>query len=170
VKPLILNATPLIYLTKTGLSRIFEALKIEKLTSPEVKKEVVNEGKRRGIPDAIVLEKIFESKIIKVVKPGDQEFLSRLLETKGLHITDAQILAIAKEQNGIAIIDDAVARKTAKIYGISYAGTPYILIRAVHQRLITREEAKHAVDDMIIAGWRCSLENYAIIMKAMDKL
>jgi len=170
VKPLILNATPLIYLTKTGLSRIFENLKIEKLTSPEVKKEVVDEGKRRGIPDAIILEKIFESNIIKVVKPGDKEFLSRMLETKGLHITDAQILTIAKERNGTAIIDDAVARKTAKIYGISYAGTPYILIRAVQQKLVTKEDAKQAIDDMILAGWRCSLENYAVIMKAIDKL
>ena len=129
----------------------------------------MDEGKHRGIPDDIILEKIFESEIIKVVKPRNQEFLSRLLETRGLHITDAQILTIAKEQNGIAIIDDAVARKTAKIYGISYAGTPHILIRAVQQKFITKEEAKHAIDDMIHAGWRCNLENYTMIMKAINK-
>lgn len=170
MKPLILNATPLIYITKIGLSRILENLKIEKLASPEVKKEVVDEGKRRGIPDAIVLGKMFENNVLKVVEPEDQELLSRLLKTKGLHIADAQTLVIAREQNGIAIIDDAVARNTAKIYGIAYAGTPYILIKAVSQKLITKEEARHAIDEMILAGWRCSIENYTTITKAVNTL
>ena len=56
MKPLVFNSTPLIYLTKAGLSRVFEGLQGEKLTSPVVKREVVDEGKRRGIPDAIVLD------------------------------------------------------------------------------------------------------------------
>ena len=81
MKLLVFNATPLIYLTKVGLSKVFESLKNEKLTSPEVKREVVDEGKRKGVPDAIVLEKIFENKVFKVVEPEDEGLLSRLLET-----------------------------------------------------------------------------------------
>jgi len=170
VKPLVFNATPLIYLTKVGLSKVFEDLKNEKLTSPHVKREVVDEGKRKGVPDAIILEKMFKNNVFKVTETKNKKFLISLLETRGLHITDAEVLAIAKERDGIAIIDDEVARKTARIYGISYAGTPYILMRAVFQGLITKEIAKQAINEMIFAGWRCSVESYAKIIDAIEKL
>lgn len=170
MKPLVFNATPLIYLTKVGLSKVFEDLNNEKLTSPHVKREVVDEGKRRGVPDATILEKMFKNNIFKVTEPKNEKFLASLLETKGLHITDAEILAVAKERGGIAVIDNEVARKTARIYGISYVGTPYILMRAVFQGLITKERAKQAINEMIFAGWRCSIESYAKIMEAGEKL
>jgi len=170
VKPLVFNATPLIYITKIGLSKIFEELKDEKLTSPHVKREVVDEGKRKGVPDAIILGKMFKNNVFKVTETKNQKFLESLLETKGLHITDAEVLAIAKERNGIAVIDDEVARKTARIYGISYVSTPYILMKAVFQGLITKERAKQAINEMIFAGWRCSVESYAKIMGAIEKL
>ncbi|MBE0513288.1 DUF3368 domain-containing protein [Candidatus Bathyarchaeota archaeon] len=170
MKPLVFNATPLIYITKVGLSKVFEGLKNEKLTSPQVKREVVDEGKRKGVPDAIILEKMFKNNVFKVTKPENQKFLASMLKTRGLHITDAEVLGIAKERGGIAVIDDEVARKTARIYGISYVGTPYILMRAVFQGLITKERAKQAIKEMIFAGWRCSIESYAKIMDAIEKL
>ena len=170
MKPLVFNATPLIYITKVGLSKIFEDLKNEKLTSPQVKREVVDEGKRRGIPDAIILQKMFKNNVFKVAEPKNRKFLSSLLETRGLHITDAEVLAIAKERDGIAVIDDEGARKPARIYGISHVGAPYILMKVVFQGLITKERAKQALNDMIFAGWRCSVESYAKIMDAIEKL
>jgi predicted nucleic acid-binding protein len=170
VKTFVFNATPLIYLTKVGLSKIFEELKDEKLTSPSVKREVVDEGKRKGVADAIILDKLFLKGVFKIVEPKDKVFLESLLQTRGLHIADAEVLTIAKEQRGTAIIDDEVARKTAKIYGISYAGTPYILAKAVFDGIITWERAKQAINEMVYAGWRCSIETYAKIMETIEKL
>ena len=170
MKTLVFNSTPLIYLTKVGLSDVFEDLKAEMLTSPSVKREVVDEGKRKGVPDAIVLEKLFESNVFEVVEPKDRGFLSRLLETRGLHVTDAEVLTLARERKGLAVIDDEVARKTAKVYGIAYVGTPYVLVKAVSERLITKERAKQAVNDMVFVGWRCSVESYAKIMGVLEKV
>jgi len=170
VKPLVFDATPLIYITKVGLSKVFEGLKDEKFTSLEVRREVVDEGKRKGIPDAIILEKMFENKVFKVTEPEDRILLASLLKTKGLHTTDAEVLAIARELHGIAVIDDEVARKTAKIYGVLYVGAPYILMRAVAQRLITKGRAKQAINEMILAGWRCSIESYTKIIDNIEKL
>ena len=169
MKQLVFNSTPLIYLAKVGLSKILEDLKAEKVTSPEVKREVVDEGKRKGVPDAIVLEKLFSSKVFRVIEPKDKEFLSRLLKTKGLHVTDAEVLALAKELDGVAVVDDEVARKTAKVYGIAYAGTPYVLVKAVSEGIIARDKARQAVNDMVFAGWRCSVETYAKIMEVLEK-
>jgi len=169
VKPLVFNSTPLIYLTKVGLSKVIEDLKDEKVTSPAVKREVVDEGKRKGIPDAVVLEKLFSNKVLQVVEPKDEELLSRLLWTKGLHLTDAEVLALAPELDGLAVVDDEVARKTAKVYGIAYAGTPYILVKAVSEGVMTKERARQAVNEMIFAGWRCSVETYVKIMEVLEK-
>jgi predicted nucleic acid-binding protein len=170
VKPIILDATPLIYLTKSGLGRILEELKEEKITSPQVKREVVDEGKNWGNPDAIILEKMFQNRVISTKEPEDDTLLETLLKTRGLHITDAEVLVIAKELHGTAIVDDAVARKTARIYGISYAGTPHLLMKAIKQSLITKERAKQAIKDMVSEGWRCDIETYTQIMDAIDKL
>ena len=170
MKPLVFNSTPLIYLSKAGLSGIIENLKGEKLTSPLVKAEVVDKGKLKGVPDAIALEKLFDNGVFKVCKPKNTAFLSRLSETRGLHVADADVLALAKECEALAVIDDEVARKTAKVYGIEYVGTPYVLVRAVFEGLLSKEEAKLAVNDMVSAGWRCSLESYAKIMQLLEKV
>ena len=170
MKPLVFNSTPLIYLSKAGLSGIVENLKGEKLTSPLVKAEVVDKGKLKGVPDAIALEKLFDTGVFKVCKPKNTAFLCRLSETHGLHVADADVLALAKECKAPAVIDDEVARKTAKVYGIEYVGTPYVLMRAVFEGLLSKEEAKQAVNDMVSAGWRCSLESYAKITQLLEKV
>jgi predicted nucleic acid-binding protein len=170
LRPLVFNSTPLIYLSKAGLSGIIEDLQEKKLTSQLVKAEVVDMGKQKGFPDAIALEKLFENAVFEVCKPKDKLFLSRLSRTRGLHVADAEVLALAKEHAGLAVIDDEVARKTAKIYKISYVGTPYLLARAVFEGFLSKEQAKEAVRDMVFAGWRCSVETYAKIMELMDKV
>jgi predicted nucleic acid-binding protein len=43
-------------------------------------------------------------------------------------------------------------------------------MRAVVQRLISKERAKQAINEMNFAGWRCSIESYAKIMEAIEKL
>jgi predicted nucleic acid-binding protein len=104
------------------------------------------------------------------LQPKDDLFLSRLSKTRGLHAADAEVLALAKEHAGLAVIDDEVARKTAKVYKISYAGTPYILARAVFEEFLSKKQAKAAVKDMVSAGWRCSLESYVKIMELLDEV
>jgi predicted nucleic acid-binding protein len=170
MKPLVFNSTPLIYLTKAGLSQVFERLQGEKLTSQEVKREVVDEGKHKGIPDAIMLDKLFVNRVFRVCEPEDKKFLATLLETHGLHLADAEVLALAREHAAIAVIDDEVARKTAKVYGIDYAGSPYVLMRAVCEGLISKGKAKQAVSDMVSAGWRCNVESYTKIIEALEKV
>jgi len=44
------------------------------------------------------------------------------------------------------------------------------LMRAVAQRLITKERAKQAINEMISAGWRCSIETYLKILDAIERL
>jgi predicted nucleic acid-binding protein len=170
VKRLVFNSTPLIYLIKAGLSELIGSLKEEKLTCPRVKVEVVDKGKLKGVPDAVVLEKLFDKGVFKLYEPKDRTFLSILSLTSGLHIADAEVLALAREYDALAVVDDEVARKTAKVYGIGYVGTPYVLMRAVFEGIISKEEAKRAVNTMVSSGWRCSVESYIKITDLLEKL
>lgn len=170
MKQLIFNSTPLIYLTKAGLSSIFEQLPDEKYTSSTVKQEVADKGKQKGIPDAIILDKLFTNNVFRVCEPTDKKFLTQLLQTRGLHLADAQVIALAHEYKATAVIDDEVARKTAKVYNIDYVGSPYILMRAACDGIISKTKAKQALQDMVCAGWRCSVESYSKIMDLLDKL
>ena len=85
-------------------------------------------------------------------------------------MTDAEVLTIAKEHGGTAIVDNEVARRIAKVYRLSYAGTPYILVKAVSEEIVTKEKAKQAIKEMVYTGWRCSIETYAKIMENIEKL
>ena len=134
-----------------------------------MKKEIVDEGKRKSVPDAFVLEKLFENGVFKICAPKDKIFVSLLMETRGLHVADAEVLALAKELKGTAVIDDEVARKTAKVFGIDYVGTPYILLQAVCYGLVSKDEAKRALNEMISLGWRCNVETYVKISEALER-
>lgn len=48
-------------------------------------------------------------------------------------------------------MDSEIARRTAKLYEIAYAETPYILIRAYLQKLLTIDEVKCTIDELILA-------------------
>jgi predicted nucleic acid-binding protein len=151
------------------LSDLFRRLGVELVTPKSVKREVVNKGKRKGVADALVLDGLFKDNVFRVVEPKDERFLSVLLKIKGLHVTDAEVLTVARQFDGVAVIDDEAARRVARVYGVSYVGTPFLLMVAVRNGLMTKDEAKDALDKMIFAGWRCSIETYVKLVKAIMK-
>lgn len=168
MKPLVFDATPLIYLTKVGLLRLIEALPARKYAVRSVFKEVVESGKVKGLADALLLARLFDAKVIGIVEPSDSELLGTLMKTRGLDEADAETLAVAKEHNYRAVVDDLVARRVAKIYGIDFVGTLYILVLSVQKRLLTRQEAVEVVDEMIEVGWRCGPELYREIIRIIQ--
>ena len=170
MRPLVLDATPLIYLTRVGLGSVFEGLGCELVTSPRVRREVVDEGAGRGYPDASVLGELFRRGVIEVREPSDKGLVGRLLEARGLHAADAEVLALALEMGGVAVMDDEAARKTARIFGASFVGTPFILMRAVARGLVARERAMDAFKDMISEGWRCDVVTYDAVMGSLGRL
>ncbi|MCS4542257.1 MAG: DUF3368 domain-containing protein [Euryarchaeota archaeon] len=167
---LIFNSTPLIYLAKVGLLPLIGNLPYEKLTTFKVKEEVVDKGKEIAAKDAFIIEKNIREETIKVEEIVDKKFFQMLLKIPELHESDAQVLAMAKEKDGIAIVDDRIARETARIYGIKCKGTPFILALLVIHKIIAKKEAKTIVNDIVSLGWRCSAEQYSKIIAMIDEI
>ena len=76
-------------------------------------------------------------------------------------------MVLAKDLGGIAILDEEAARSVAIVYEVSNRGTVYILFRLLEAKLISPEQARGAIDQMISAGWRCSTALYAKIIKIL---
>ncbi|MFQ6129187.1 MAG: DUF3368 domain-containing protein [Candidatus Hadarchaeaceae archaeon] len=171
---LVLNATPLIYLTRAGFSWVFEAAGEAMFSTPSVYSEVVTRGKELGRPDAKVLEDLFKNGTI-VVRAPKKAILRKIqkivAESTGapLHAGEAGVLALAKELNGIAVIDEKPARGAGEVLGIEVRGSAYLIGSMVRRKKIKLEEAIQAVDKMISSGWRISTEDYLKIVEELKK-
>jgi predicted nucleic acid-binding protein len=162
---LIFDSTALIYLAKTSFLQLVGQLGGEKFMPPTVHMEVVTKGKEIGASDALVIERLAAESVIGVREVEDAKFLHTLQRNPKLHKADAEVIALAKDLDGIAILDEEVARSIADVYEVENRGTVYILFRLLKANLISRDEAREAIDEMIRAGWRCSTALYVEIMK-----
>jgi len=168
MKPLIFDATPLIYLARIGLANLLETIPAPKFASRSVVTEVVEHGRAKGHADALALAHLFEVKAIGIADPSDKGILRTLRKVRGLEQPDAETLAVAKERDYRAVVDDLLARRVARTYGIDFVGTLFIFLLATQSRLLAKQDALRAVDDMIEAGWRCGPELYREITRMIE--
>lgn len=163
-----LDATPIIYLCKIGLSRIFGDFSEEKYTTPKVVEEVIDKGKILGAPDAFIADELVQRSIIKVREPARSGFLTLLLTLPHLHEAEAQVLALAKEMGGVAIIDESLAREFSRLYNVEAHGTAYLLLRLMYRGRLSRKQVRDAIEGMISAGWRLTAEEYAKLARELE--
>ena len=167
MKPLIFDATPLIYLGKINFLEKIKHFPEYKYTTKSVYNEVVVEGKKSGRPEVFLIENIIEIGMIKLKIPANEQYTIHLLDNPRIHRGDADVLALASELDGIALLDDEEARGMAEVEGIEHHGTVYLLLRMVRMGLITTDEAIEGLNEMIHFGWRCSTELYVEILKIL---
>lgn len=175
-KPLIFNSSPLIYLAKVSLLNMLKEVPEEKFTVTKVFNEVIEEGKKKGAPEASILENLIKEEIIKVRNPNDEEYLkfvkkiSAEKERQPLHEAEAEVLCLAKQLKGIAIADDKATRSVAKLLGIELHGTGYIMGKIFATGKIQREDLIKKLNEMRRVGWYVSAEDYMKILEYIKNL
>jgi predicted nucleic acid-binding protein len=175
-KPLVFNSTPLIYLTRVSLTTLFTNLNEDKITTSKVYHEVVVQGKKKGSPEALLLEKLFKKKVLSIHELKNKEFMKTLvgvaanLERQPLHEAEAEVLAVANEVKGVAIIDDKIAKSVASLFGIKMHGTGYVLGKMYLTGKIGKETLIQKIKEMRDQGWYISGEDYLDIVKHLEAL
>ena len=165
-KPLLFDSTPLIYLTRASLSKFLSDIPTEKITTQKVFNEVVEQGKKKGAPEASLLERLFKEQTIQLKSPANKGYLKLVLEIASenekqpLHEAEAEVLCLAKECQGIAIADDKAVRAVARLLEIEVHGTGYLLGKLFMAKKLTKGELIEKIDEMRSAGWRVSPEDY----------
>ena len=164
----IFDSSPLIYLSKVGLNWIFVQLDGEKIIPTQVYEQVITQGKIRGDADAIVSEELVKKGIIKVitVKNGFREMLKSL--KKELHEGELEVLALAKDKGGIAVLDESIAREVGSVFKIEVHGTLFLIFLMVKRRRLKKEEAKNKVNLMIRKGFRLGHEEYLEFLNLLE--
>lgn len=174
VRPLVFDSTPLIYFAKVSLSSLLRVLDEPKIITMGVYNELLRGG-ALGKPEARVLRGLVEEKVITVQDPKDVGFVLRIVkvaaekERDPLHRTEADILALAKELDGVAISDDHVAKSVARLIGIELHGTGYLLGRMYKAGRMSRDELLGYLGEMRRYGWRASEEEYERILNYLRR-
>ena len=159
MKTFVFDATPLIHLGKITFLDYLTSTK--NLIPKSVYDEVIVAGKSLGKDDVMYLEKLIKKGIFSVVR-CDIPF--RELPIASLSFADREVLSIAKQYNGYAVIDELAGRRVASLLDIKTVGSLGIIIDLVTKKKITKKNAKLAIDVMIENGWFCSPSLYTKIL------
>jgi len=166
----VFDATPLIHLAKAGLTPMVSGMEGEKFTVPAVVEEVVGGAEAKSqYADAAITSSLIEEGIVKVRAPSRKtvEAIARI--HSDIHPGESEVLALAKELNAVAVLDDRVARKVAKIQGVRAEGTYGVIIRSAAKGSISVEEAEDALGRLVSSGWRCDTELYAALLRLLKE-
>lgn len=167
----IFDSSPLIYLNKVGLNWIFKQLEGEKIIPTQVYKQVVTEGKNQGYADALISEDLVNKGVIKVVQVAENGFKEMLKSLeKELHEGELEVLTLAKNKGGVAVLDESIAREVGSVLRIEVRGTLFLIFLMVRKSELKKEEAKYKVDLMIRNGFRLGHEEYQEFLNLLENV
>ena len=161
------NATPLIYLAKSGSLKLLKKLFDSILIPKKVYEEVVVKGKEEGFSDALVVEEQIEKGWISIEDLGSDE---KLVEhATELEKDETAVIKLAREKDGpLLLIDDAAGRQIAKSFGLEVKGTLYVLLKAYKEGYLNKKDVRDLLDEIISAGFRISSEQYSYLLRRLE--
>lgn len=154
------NATPLIYLAKTGKMDLLRNLFGEVFIPEEVKVEVVDRGKLLGERDAYGVEKAIDEGWLRVSKA---DIVEVPLE---LDSGEVAVLSLAKNL-GLreVLIDEASARTAARLLGLTPRGTIFVLLKTLEREEMDFDAFLEVLNELIRHGFRLKEEVYIEVVR-----
>lgn len=169
---LVFNASPIIYLCKSGLATKLKHLKpsFRLVTSNEVYHEVYTRGMEKGVDETKILKELFDGDTIEVTaaKGDAKRRVDEQIHSSGIHEGESSVISLALELDATAIIDDKRARDVSRILGVRISGTAAIVIELVRSKIISRDDAKRGMENMVREGWYCSAKVFSDMIRAIE--
>ncbi len=160
MKPAVSNATPLIYLAGIGRLDLLRVIFGKVLIPEEVKREVVDEGKRLGRPDAWVIEKALEDGWIEV------HAAKAIHLPVALHPGEQAAVSLAKQKGvKVVLMDEPSARLAASLSGLEPRGTLYVLLQSLRQNELDLDGFLEVLCRLIEKGYRLREEVYLEVVR-----
>jgi uncharacterized protein len=166
--PAVPDSSPLIVLAKLDRVDLLAKLYGKVIMTPWVWEESITKGKAIGARDAAYLEKVaLENGFDRArLTDREKELVQKLGEEAGIHVGEAEVLSIAKNRNGLAILDDKGARATAIGLGIPHTGAVGLLFEAFLQRFLSYQELVELLQELGKVAWMSPELLAGIIRKA----
>ena len=159
------NATPLIYLAKTGRINLLKKVFGKVFIPEEVKIEVVDKGKLLKEKDAYTIEKAIHEGWIKVSAAKPIEVPIKL--DKG----EMAALSLAKKLKiNVVLLDEVPARSAAKLLNLTPRGTVFVLLKALEKKEINLDDFLEVLSQLINEGFRLKEEVYVEAVKEAKRI
>lgn len=161
------NSSPLIYLAKINKLHLLKLLFNKLFIPEEVYAETVVTGKTRNFSDALLIERAVQEGWIEI-KKTNYNFEYKEIYDK-IHPGEIEAIKLAKQLNAkLLLIDDASAHTVAKALGLNARGTIYVLLSSYEKKLISKTEAKSCLHELILHGFRISIELYSKTLNEIE--
>ena len=147
------NSSPLIHLTRLGklgyAEQVYEAV----LIPPAVRRETIEEGKSRGFPGALDLERLEKANWIRPTElSGSAKALAAELG-KAMSTGEAEAVALAAERKERLFMDVARGRRAAELYRIETVTTLGLMFELLMKESISRPDYERNVKEYGSSGW-----------------
>lgn len=143
------DADGLIKMAKAGILEAF-ARQVELLVGPQIYYEAVEEGKARGYPDALEIERILKDHA-QVLRPTRRKQkrspADRAIDALPLGAGEKETLKVYSRQRADAVLsDDRGFLNTLEAQGIPYLTPAVALVAMTQQAAISLQEAQQALE------------------------
>lgn len=142
---LVTNTSPLIFLAKIGKLSLLKEVSL--MTTEAVLSEI-KKGELKNLAIAEIIQKFLE----KHCKVAHAE-IEYNLENVNIAKAEKSVIALAKKENAVVLMDERRGRKTAKLLGLKVVGTIGILAEARIKGKISRAEFNRLVISLIKEGF-----------------
>lgn len=144
------DATVLIFLGKLRRLVWLRAMYDRVLIPPTVYTEVVEQGKKLGAEDAVLVEEAIDDGWIDVREVDSME----KIEKYDLEAGETEVLSLAvAEAYDVVLVDEESAREVARLHDLRPKGTLSFLFVAVRDGRITFEEFIELLERLLAEGF-----------------
>lgn len=160
---IISNTSPLIHLAKVGKLELFKKL----FTAVQIPISVYNEIiKHPKNPGTIIIKRAIDENWLKISKITIEEPLKKFSTVAKAEL---EVITLAIKEKEIAIIDDQNAVQIANIFNVDVHGTLFVILRAVKQKILRKQEAINTVNQMMENEFYISPDVYALFLNLLSK-
>ena len=169
------NTGPLIWLAKVEALYILRNFYREIIIPEAVYREAVRQGLAKGYRDAERIKEAVSRGWIKIVE-CPQEWIVKVESMEGklgiqLGAGEREAIALALSLKAETILtNDKVAAHVAETLNLKPIGVFYILLKAVREKLVTRQEARQLLERMVEQGFWITPKLIMEFYKTLEKI
>lgn len=148
---ILMDACTAILLAKSTV--LESAAKTFKVVLPKSVYEEVLAGKEKKFADALLTEKLVQNKIITIKDVENKKMRDMIRHNFGMGIGEADIIALALEENQMIATDNKQGRKAASVNSLKLIGSPEIVFALAKMGKISKDKAKQSLKILKNEGW-----------------
>ncbi|MGQ9723330.1 MAG: hypothetical protein ACUVXA_18660 [Candidatus Jordarchaeum sp.] len=167
--PAVSNAGPLIHLAQINKLHLLKKLFKNVLITPEVKREVVDEGIKLGHNDALIVKEAIDEGwiIVKSITRRGISTAKRIAKGENVSKSDAETLMLAIENKVKSmLVDEKILSDLAKMHGFKVWNTWTILLEALRRGFIEIHDVESAIKDPGERRFKLKAKQAAEILEA----